>query len=419
MTTTEEYEQELLKALIHLNDPAYRPSEALYRLINCSPKDGVLTFEVTLLRTIEDLKPQTDVPSTTETQLLYDLLHKRFVEKLTQEETAEHLHVGRTSIHRLQLKAVHVLSRMLWGRAHPEGSVTESRFDQERDEEPGKELLNSQAAHWKSQVRYELASLEKLAPRSASNVGEVIANVQELITVLSSQMGFQFEVNSLQQDLVADVHPSILSQILIVVLERLARYGTNGQIILNARLDEKVVKIELIRTNPIEIKNIEKEFITDIIIPKGVLIEACLNDNRVTVSIQLPSADKVTVLVVDDNPDIALLYRRSTEKTKYHIVHIRKGQELFDAIEAGKPDVIVLDIVLPDVDGWHLLMRLNQNPATQSIPVIICSVVRDEALAMSLGAELCLSKPVRSKQFLQALDQVMNKNFPENIPSNF
>jgi CheY-like chemotaxis protein len=406
MITSDEYEQELLKALIHLNDPAYQPSDTLYKLMGCSAQDGVLTFEVTLLRAIEDLKPLSDSPSTSQTRLFYDLLYKRFVLKMTQEETAEHLHVSRTGIHRLQLKAVHILARALWGRCHPEEPIADGRSGQDGENILGNEQPNSQITNWNLQVQYELASLEKSAPRSVSNVEEVVANVQELITALFTQLGSHLEVNSLQPNLVADVHPSILSQMLIMVLERLARYGLNSQIILNARLEKRIVKIELICPNFIEVKNIDKEFVADILVPEGVSIEACLNDSQVLVYIKLPTTNKVTVLVVDDNPDMALFYHRSTEKTRYHIVHIRKGQELFETIEAVTPDIIVLDIVLPDVDGWRLLMRLHQNPATYALPVIICSVVRDEALALSLGAKLYLPKPVRPRQFLQALNQV-------------
>jgi CheY-like chemotaxis protein len=389
-----------------LNDPAFQPSEALFKLIGCSSQDGVLSLKVCLLRAIEDLKPLTDTPSTSQAMLFYDLLHKRYVLKLTQEETAEQLHVSRTGIHRLQLKAVHILARVLWARTHPEEPIADWRFDQIGDLELGKELPDHLAANWHSQVQFEMASLEKLAPFAVSNVREVIENVRELTTALISQMGSHLEICSVPPNLAADVHPSILSQILIMVLERLARYSSDGQIKLNVWLEERVLKIELICTNTKDVKNIENELVAGILVPEGLSIETNICDNQAFVYIKLPSAVKVTVLVVDDNSDIALLYHRSTEKTRYHIVHIRKGQELFETIGAITPDIIVLDILLPDVDGWRLLMRLHQNPATQSIPVIICSVVRDEALALSLGAVLCLSKPVRAKQFLQALDQV-------------
>jgi CheY-like chemotaxis protein len=87
-------------------------------------------------------------------------------------------------------------------------------------------------------------------------------------------------------------------------------------------------------------------------------------------------------------------------------------------IEAIPPDVIVLDVMLPDVDGWNLLLDLHEHPATRSIPVIVCSVVREENLAMSLGAALYLSKPVSPRQFIRALDQVLGQSQENMAPAN-
>mgnify|MGYP001111695391 CR=1 FL=1 len=72
-------------------------------------------------------------------------------------------------------------------------------------------------------------------------------------------------------------------------------------------------------------------------------------------------------------------------------------------VKEFRPDLVVLDVMLPDTDGWRLLMHLRQHPLTRSTPVIICSVVQESDLASSLGAALYLSKPVRPRQFIQAL----------------
>jgi len=138
-----------------------------------------------------------------------------------------------------------------------------------------------------------------------------------------------------------------------------------------------------------------------------VRVEAHVDGDRAFLWVGLPSVGKITVLVVDDNPDMARFYRRSAEKTSYHIVHTAGGQNLFETIAATAPAVIVLDVMLPDIDGWELLTRLHQDPATRPIPVIVCSVVREEELALSLGAAHYLPKPVRSREFIQALDRVL------------
>jgi len=93
--------------------------------------------------------------------------------------------------------------------------------------------------------------------------------------------------------------------------------------------------------------------------------------------------------------------------TRYEILHAPDGQSVFDLAERHAPDVIVLDIMLPDADGWELLTYLKERATTASIPIIICSVVRREELALALHATLYLAKPVRRQQFIQALEQVL------------
>ena len=72
--------------------------------------------------------------------------------------------------------------------------------------------------------------------------------------------------------------------------------------------------------------------------------------------------------------------------------------------------------MLPDADGWELLTRLREHAATASTPIIICSVVRREELALALHATLYLAKPVRRQQFIQALEQVLAPASSKTLP---
>ena len=81
----------------------------------------------------------------------------------------------------------------------------------------------------------------------------------------------------------------------------------------------------------------------------------------------------------------------------------------YETIEATHPDVIVLDVMLPDVDGWKLLTYLREAPISLDIPIIVCSVIKEEELALALGAERFLAKPVRPRLFVETLNQVLNQ----------
>jgi CheY-like chemotaxis protein len=129
------------------------------------------------------------------------------------------------------------------------------------------------------------------------------------------------------------------------------------------------------------------------------------DEAEVVFSVGLPSVSTIAVLVVDDNVDLVHFLRRYVAGTGYQIVHAPGGQSAWSAIEAYPPDIIVLDVMLPDVDGWALLTRLHEHPATRAIPVVVCSVIREEELAAALGAAVYVPKPVHRQEFINALDK--------------
>jgi CheY-like chemotaxis protein len=71
-----------------------------------------------------------------------------------------------------------------------------------------------------------------------------------------------------------------------------------------------------------------------------------------------------------------------------------------------KPAAILLDVMMPAMDGWEVLQALQTNPQTGTVPVIICSVFNDPDLAYSLGADRFLAKPINRDDVLDALQSL-------------
>jgi CheY-like chemotaxis protein len=209
--------------------------------------------------------------------------------------------------------------------------------------------------------------------------------------------------------LVAVVHPSALRQTLITALGRLARHSASEAITIFARLGEGNAKITL-RGSIAEGHDLTaQDLIRDILVPEETTVEARLEGDHAFLWINAPSLGQVTVLAVDDNPDMHHFYRRCTTGTRYRIIHAAEGKEALEKAKASTPDIIVLDVMLPDVDGWKLLMQLHEDPVTRPIPIIVCSVVREEELALALGAAMHLPKPIEPRRFVEALDQVCSQ----------
>lgn len=407
MDISEQLRDQLQDALTHLHDPDYQPLDLLCAVMGCDPRNGPVPVQSAIIRAIEDLEPDPSIPRGARVRRVYDVMYHRYMLKLTQEQAAELLNLSVRHLNRVQREAVYALARLLWERHQASEQLAE---DRSREKPPQEEALGDQTLDWYSQIRQELASLRASAPGAVSDVEETINGVLELENALVSRRGVRLAVGFVQPGLVGAIHPSVLRQILITAVGRLGRYVSTGQITIFAGLEDGNIKITINGSIVAGERPTESDLIRDILAPEDVSVEVSVDGDHVFLRVKVPSVGgKITVLAVDDNVDMAHFYRRATAGTRYHIVHIAEGQDLLKITEAIAPDIIVLDVMLPDVDGWKLLMHLHENPATRSIPVIICTVVREEELALSLGAALYLPKPVRPREFIQALDRVLSQ----------
>ena len=112
---------------------------------------------------------------------------------------------------------------------------------------------------------------------------------------------------------------------------------------------------------------------------------------------------EAAVLVVDDNEELFALFQRYVGDHPYQLIHAQSVDQALRLVQSNPPDVITLDLMMPNRDGWELLQALRADPTTASIPVIVCSVLEDPDLALSLGAQAYLKKPIGAVDLLQAL----------------
>lgn len=115
---------------------------------------------------------------------------------------------------------------------------------------------------------------------------------------------------------------------------------------------------------------------------------------------------KKTIMVVDDNADILTVVRSILEKRGYEVQCAADGMEVFARLEEKKPDLIILDVILPQMDGFEVLKRLKEDPETSDIPVIVLTArgqYRDVLQAYELGTDYYISKPFTGSQLLNGV----------------
>ena len=120
----------------------------------------------------------------------------------------------------------------------------------------------------------------------------------------------------------------------------------------------------------------------------------------------VPPKGQPTVLVIEDDPAARELLRVHLEGAGYAMLAATTGRQGLGWADQVRPDAILLDILLPDIDGWEVLQRLKADPRTRAIPVMVVSVVDDRPLGLALGAVDYFVKPIAREPLLEALGRL-------------
>jgi DNA-binding response OmpR family regulator len=118
------------------------------------------------------------------------------------------------------------------------------------------------------------------------------------------------------------------------------------------------------------------------------------------------ASDTPVVLVIEDDASAAELLRVYLEGAGFAVATTALGEEGLRWANELRPSAILLDILLPDIDGWDVLQRLKRDDATRPIPVLVVSVVDDRSLGMTLGAVDYFVKPIAREPLLEAIGRL-------------
>ncbi|HIP92144.1 MAG TPA: response regulator [Thermotoga sp.] len=110
------------------------------------------------------------------------------------------------------------------------------------------------------------------------------------------------------------------------------------------------------------------------------------------------------ILLVDDSDVLRKITSFNLKKQGYEVVEARDGIEALEKLEELKPDLMILDIMMPRLDGFNVLKKMQENDEWKDIPVIVLTAKggeEDEELALSLGAKKVMTKPFSPIQLLE------------------
>ncbi len=119
----------------------------------------------------------------------------------------------------------------------------------------------------------------------------------------------------------------------------------------------------------------------------------------------------VKILVVDDSPSQLRMTSAALEGQNFEIITAVDGEDALHRVSADRPDLVVLDVVMPKIDGFQVCRKMKSSSAMQHIPVIILSSKNqkvDEFWGRKQGADMYLTKPFDKEQLLAAVKKYLS-----------
>jgi len=119
-----------------------------------------------------------------------------------------------------------------------------------------------------------------------------------------------------------------------------------------------------------------------------------------------------TVMIIEDEPDAAEMFAEMMRVSGFHVIKMFSSAPAIPMISQERPDIIILDIMMPDISGLEVLRYMRREPDLQSIPVIVVSAKSmpgDIKIGIEAGASIYLTKPVGFLDLKQAVEQVLHK----------
>lgn len=118
------------------------------------------------------------------------------------------------------------------------------------------------------------------------------------------------------------------------------------------------------------------------------------------------------IVYIEDDLEMTYLIKMILERKGYEIISTNDGMEGFEVIEREKPDLVLLDLMMPNIDGWDIYHQLKSNENTNKIPVIVISA-KAQPIDKVLGLQIAkvnnyISKPFRPQELLESIESILS-----------
>ncbi len=395
---------ELRTALAHLDDPLRLENHALARRIPFVADAPEVSRGQLLRRTlrlaIEALDPGPGIPVSAPEARAYQVLYRYAIAKQGMPAIAAELDIGDRQAYRDLRQAIAALASTLFEDAQPD--------------EQAPTPATAQARMRAARVREEV---ERLSGEQSQEVdlSELVAAVVENGRRLAAERGIGIRLVDETPGLRVGVNRVMLRQALLNLLSHLLRVQQGGDIELRISRSEATVTIEFSyqhQNTPPALRPDDPQAVASHLFTSLGLrwAHSEADDGRGQVNVHIPLIQERCLLIIDDNQGLITLLRRNLRGQPYQVHEATDAGQAVEIVERLRPDIVILDIMMPGRDGWEVLQALRASEAGHKTAIIVCSVINDPQLSAALGADAFLHKPVDKASLLQALTQAIGNH---------
>lgn len=403
MDESQPFFQSVRGALNHLYDPEYLAKSPLVGLFGLADRfDPAAALQQRLIQAIEALRPRRDSLLAARDQQAHDLLLYRYVQRLTQDDIAHQFGISERQLRRDQNRAVQLLAGRLW----EEHGLAQSA---EALPEAAAKTSAGASADVQPPAGESFAWLVRNPAECLTDPNQALVTVGELAQTLAERHAVHLTWPAPASLPPLAVHPIAFRQMMLGLLGHALRCAAGGRCALEVSRGAADLTFEITARWPDVGRPVPPPDVAQVEelvgLFHGRLAQSSLPAGLVY-RLDLPICDQWPVLVIDDNADMLQLLTRYAAGTRYQVIGEADPGRACELLETHAPRLIVLDVMMPRMDGWELLRKLRSHPLASRLPIVVCTIMNQPELAYALGASAFLRKPVTQAALLETLDRL-------------
>ncbi|MCL6430976.1 MAG: response regulator [Anaerolineae bacterium] len=385
---------ELHRALAHLDDPPYLEKHPLATRLSFVAQTPELSRGRALRRAlrlaIAALDPGTSTNGAAVEARSYQVLYRWAVARQGMVAIANSLGISRRQAYRELRRAEEALAQVLGG---PLAAAVDG--------------TDGGAAPTAGRVEEELERLTRASEQDV-DLDRLLREAVESVTFLARDTGASVNLRIDAGDIKVAANRVMLRQAILNLLSHAVSAQQGGGISVHLRQRAPYALVEIAyrqaaTSGPPEPKSpyaVAGQLLSSLGIG-WTHDEQPGEESRI--SLRIPLAGERVLLIVDDNEGLVALFRGYLRRQPFRIYAAETGDRALELVQSLRPDVVILDVMMPDRDGWEVLQELRATEAGARARIIVCSIINDPKLALALGADAFLNKPVDRASLLQAL----------------